>query len=91
LSPTLIDVSSAPPWNDTPICAPHGEYLALAGSADRRRAGARLRVARLVQPQQVPQQRLPDPDPPMITRISAGFTLKSTPLRMRLRPYQASS
>src|SRR4051794_8071173 len=34
---------------------------------------------------------LPEPDPPMITRISPGWTTKSMPCSTRRRPYHASS
>jgi hypothetical protein len=75
LSPTLIDVSSAPPWNDTPIwrrTASISRSPAVPMSTPSRRT---FRCA-AVQPQQVPQQRtLAGPrsthDHPNLARVHA--------------------
>jgi hypothetical protein len=81
-----MDVNRAPPWNDTPMLAAHIELFALAGArhvhaeqphrATRRPASAEPSMC-------LSKVLLPDPEPPMITRISPAFTLKSTPCRMR--------
>ena len=68
------------------------EHLALARVAKIDAEQLHRAAARPLQAEQVAQQRdLPEPDPPMITRISPGLTEKSMPCSTRRRPYQASS
>ena len=57
LSPTLIEVSSAPPWNDTPICRRTASISRSLALRDVDAEQAHRAAARLVQAEQMPQQR----------------------------------
>src|SRR5580765_3005391 len=92
LSPTLIEVSSAPPWNDTPICLRTPSICASLALPMSMPSSLIVPLRGRCRPSRWRKSVLfPEPDPPMITRISPARTLKSTPFKIRRRPYQASS
>ena len=92
LSPTVMDVNRAPPWNETPMRLRTSSFSRSLARAISTPNNVTVPPAGRLRPSMcLSKVLLPEPEPPMITRISPAFTRKSTPCRMRRRPYQASS